>query len=300
MNKIIERTIEEPKQDDFTFQNIQLSENGKNIYLLSRKNFKNKYVYNLKNITESTTNDLELPTQNNNVKNYKVILEDNTLIMAGFNSNRNNDNFDGVHFLKADLSNLKIDKNIYSPFTSQFLFDSYGNRDKKFVPNIKIKELLVNQNGEIFLCGEEQYLAKNSKYQTFCYDDIILCKINNEGKVDWFRNINKKQYETEIDFCSFLSYSYFLKDNELNIFLNTKDKIKNIRDNRIEFRQPSINNFCLYHIKINRDGEYDYNEILDSTENEVPFMISKGVFSDNNMFFIGKKRKTKQLLKITM
>ena len=43
-----------------------------------------------------------------------------------------------------------------------------------------------------------------------------------------------------------------------------------------------------------------FQEILDDKDNEVPFMVSNGAISKNSIFFIGRKGKKKQLLKVML
>ena len=47
-------------------------------------------------------------------------------------------------------------------------------------------------------------------------------------------------------------------------------------------------------------GDFLYKQILSDEENDVPFMVSKGVVIDNSIVFLGRKGKKKQLLKVTL
>ena len=53
-------------------------------------------------------------------------------------------------------------------------------------------------------------------------------------------------------------------------------------------------------IKINLNGDIDYQEILSNEENPVPFMVSKGIVIDNAIYFLGRKGKEKQMLKVIL
>ena len=69
-----------------------------------------------------------------------------------------------------------------------------------------------------------------------------------------------------------------------------------------EWLEPLSERKILNHpiYQINENGDFDYREVLNNEENEVPFMISKGMILDNSVFFLGKKKDNKQLLKIVL
>jgi hypothetical protein len=127
---------------------------------------------------------------------------------------------------------------------------------------------------------------------------VVSIKIDEEGNLLWARNINKRQNGDEVD--SFVSYTSTLINNHVYFFINASDKIKNLENNRIEFRDTRKNKYNLNLIRINQNGDFDYQEILDDEENEVPFMVSYGIKSGNSVFFLGRKGTKKQLLKVSL
>ena len=93
----------------------------------------------------------------------------------------------------------------------------------------------------------------------------------------------------------------FVLNNQNYFFINAKDKIKELSKDRIEFRGVNwLNNSSLYLILVNENGNLVYKEILNGKENEVPFMVSKGIIIDNSVIFLGQKGSKKQLLKVTL
>jgi hypothetical protein len=73
-----------------------------------------------------------------------------------------------------------------------------------------------------------------------------------------------------------------------------------LSNDRIQFGQTSTKRSNLNVIRITPDGNFSFQEILDDKANEVPFMVSDGALSKNSVYFIGRKGKKKQLLKITL
>ena len=130
------------------------------------------------------------------------------------------------------------------------------------------------------------------------YDDIVSARINASGEIVWARNINKRQSTSGDD--SYISYTSTAVDNDAYFFINTGEKVKKLRNDRIQFGQTSTKKSNLNIIRVNQNGDFDYQEILDDKDNEVPFMVSNGVLSGDSVFFIGRKGKKKQLLKVTL
>ena len=127
------------------------------------------------------------------------------------------------------------------------------------------------------------------------FDDIVSVKVSAKGDLIWARNINKRQ--TDNSSFSLASYTSVLNEtNDVFFFINAKEKIREISNNRIQFK--GIGNVNL--IRINQNGDFNYQKILDDDENEVPFMVSNGIKSGNSVFFLGRKGSNKQLLKVTL
>ena len=82
--------------------------------------------------------------------------------------------------------------------------------------------------------------------------------------------------------------------------MNGAEKTKDLGDGRFEFKDVSKNKSNLNLIQIQNNGDLEYQKILDDEENEVPFMVSKGIISGDSVFFLGRKGTKKQLLKVTL
>jgi hypothetical protein len=90
-----------------------------------------------------------------------------------------------------------------------------------------------------------------------------------------------------------------MNDNFSYFFINTGEKINKIKNDRIEFGQIRKNKSNLNVIRINQNGDFDYEEILDDENSSVPFMVSKGAVINDSVLFLGRKGTNKQLLKVS-
>jgi hypothetical protein len=132
------------------------------------------------------------------------------------------------------------------------------------------------------------------------FNDIVSAKINLDGALTWVRNINKSQSVGDPQKIPFISYTSIINEKEVCFFINSDEKVNRISNNRVEFDDVGINKSNINVIRINENGDFDYKEVLNHEENELPFMISKGIVLDNSVFFLGKKGSLKQILKINL
>ena len=118
---------------------------------------------------------------------------------------------DGIFLAMMDATG-KINKykNGYYEFPLEELEKYESGRTKRKMerkddyetPNLKVRNVLVNTDGSIFIVGEIYYVVSttyttgNGYMQTtytYYYEDIIGTKINAAGNVDWVRKIPKQQ-----------------------------------------------------------------------------------------------------------
>jgi len=268
------------------------------------------------------------------VGSLKTLSFKEKLVCIGFYSDIKDKYFGGVSYFEIDPNTLEVRFSKFNPFTEQFLVDKYGKVKDKELKSLKFKNILITAENEIILNAEEAYTTSSGggfsvgmgasgmggtnvggfnyggtnfggvsvgiNYggiyeQTYNHlDDIVSIKISAKGDLIWARNINKRQTG---DGSSFASYTSVLNQtNDVFFFINAKEKIKEISNNRIQFK--GIGNVNL--IRINEKGDFEYQKILDDDENEVPFMVANGIKSGNSIFFLGRKGSTKQLLKVSL
>jgi len=317
MNKKIDRDFTKDTNDrKYFLQNIELSKDGNSIYLLSKsypkelkeKEKGGKYQFEITKFTQDKVESQIFDTQEHFIGSLKTIIKDEKLICIGFYSDEYDKRYKGVAYFELNPSNFAVKKSKFSAFSEQFILDKYGKIKNKELKYLTFKNLLTTDKNELIFNAEESYITTTAgSYNPYggysggrsyySYDDVVSIKIDDEGNLLWSRNINKRQTGDEVD--SFVSYTSALLNNDVYFFINASDKIKNLDDNRIEFRDTRKNKYNLNLIRINQKGDFEYQQILDDEENEVPFMVSNGIKSGNSVFFLGRKGSKKQLLKWT-
>jgi hypothetical protein len=322
LEKIIDNTFtKEIKDRNYIFQNIQLSNSGSAVYLLAKsydKDLRNKkeggkYFFELSKIDAKNQLTQIIDPEQNFIGSLKTFFHNEDLFCIGFYSELTDYRYKGICSFKLDTNSLELKKSKYNLFTEQFFFDKYGKNTEKAVKFLTFRKVFFNNYNEIILNAEEYDKTTQagagagingaagpmSSSTHYSYDDIVIAKLNYDGDMLWARNINKRQSTTDDD-TSYLSYTSTVRNDKTYFFINARDKIKKLKNDRIEFGQIRKNKSNLNVIEVNAAGDFDYREILDDEQNEVPFMVSKGAVIDNTVYFLGRKGKDKQLLKITL
>lgn len=316
LTKNIDHTFKrEIKDKKFKYENIDVSKDGKAIYLLGKvyteekkkKKEGGRYQYELTRVTNNSGKTQVFDTEEHFAASLKTIIFENRLTCIGFYSDKKEYGFKGICYYELDPVSLDIKKTKYNPFTEQFIIDKYGKEKDKELKNLDFRKIIIAQNGDMLFNAEEyyttsHYMAAPNGGGTWRYidhyDDIVSARINPSGEIVWARNINKRQSTSGDN--SYISYTSTAVGNDAYFFINTGEKVKKLSNDRIQFGQTSAKKSNLNIIRVNQNGDFDYQEVLDDKDNEVPFMVSSGVLSGDSVFFIGRKGKKKQLLKITL
>ncbi len=303
------------KDKKFRYENIDVSKDGNTLYLLGKvytpeakkKKEGGKYQYELSRITKDGIKTQVFDSEDHYSASLKTIVFDDRIVCVGFYSDRKDSRYKGLSYFELDPTSLEIRKSKYNPFTEQFMIDKYGKDKDKELKFLSFRGIYVTQSGEIVFNAEEFYITttyvstgNGGGYQRtiYHYDDIVTAKLSASGDLIWARNINKRS-ATDGD-SSYISYSSTIKGDDTYFFINAGEKVKKLSKDRIQFGQTSTKRSNLNIIRVNKSGDFDYQEILDDKDNEVPFMVNFGVEMGDSMYFIGRKGKKKQLLKVTL
>lgn len=302
----------------FQHENIDVSADGNVVYLLGKvytketkeKEEGGKYRYELTRITKSDSKTQVFNVQEHFAASLKVLVKKDRIACVGFYSDRKDTRFKGLCYFDMDPVNLDIATSKFSPFTEQFMVDKYGKNKDRELKNITFRDMFLADNGDIVFNAEEHYVTVSHNMGMngsmgyanyfFNYDDIISARISDGGELLWARNINKRQSTDGSN--PYVSYSSIIKGGNTFFFINTADKVKKLKNERIQFNQKSPNRSNLNVIRIGQNGDFDYQILLADDENEVPFMVMLGAMSkqNNSLYFIGRKGRKKQLLKIAV
>jgi hypothetical protein len=309
-NKKFEKNIIN-NSNQIVHHNIELDESSEIIYLTDKKyldELKNKenggkYRYEIKKITSQDIETCYIDVKNYYIPLLKTYINNHKLYCLGFISNASDFSYNGISFFDLDTKIFQLNNYTFNLFSDQFLIDKYGKVKNKEIKDISLKNVFFNDTNEIIINAEEEYLSESGigiSRTFYNYDDLISIKLSSTGNLLYARNINKTQSTSNKDDVFFISYFSFFKNNKNYFLINTDNKLEKLSNDRIEFKDVGKNKSNLVFISIDENGNFDFSKVLDNESNEVPFMVSKGIFLNNSIVFLGRKGRKKQLLKLKL
>ncbi|SHI86066.1 hypothetical protein SAMN04488096_105134 [Mesonia phycicola] len=304
----------------FNYNSLTIDNNNGDVFFLGKqyegkarkKKGKANYKYKLYKLNAKGTKELSFNTEENFVGSMELINDDNNLVGVGFYSEKNDFRYKGTVYYNINKENFSIQASSFNPFTKQFMIDKYGekrgekvSKKGKELSNLTYRGLHIDDNENVYFTAEEYFVqAHSTKYgttYTYHYNDILACKINSSGKMEWARNINKKQV-TQGKAVDYYSYLSTVKDNRVIILLNGSDKVKKLKDDRIRFDDKRVKKLSLYLVEILPNGDFNYEQLVNNEESKVTYKVSEGVVTDdfNAVVLEGSKGKNTRMIKLTL
>jgi len=136
----------------------------------------------------------------------------------------------------TDVKTYEFPLDIINQYTSDRAQKKNAKKDeedKSDFSNLVLKKLIIQDDGSIVLIGEQSYIASytvfvNGRTETrykYCYNDILISKIDNKGELAWIKKLPKKQIAT--NFKNGLSFAYLNGKNEhYLVFLDNEKNLK--------------------------------------------------------------------------
>jgi len=318
--------VKHTNQDKYSdFQSIDLSDYDGTLFLL-QKNYENEsrkdekkgntnYNYELYKFKDESKQQIKLKESSKFITSLFILPKAKSVSLVGLYSSEGEDYLEGVCHYNLELGDFKINKKSFEPLTEQFYTDKYkkGKAEKsKRIRNLEIRSLIIDEKENIIISAEEFTIvnpnvsrqnmpfpeqSNNSSFikdDVYHYDDILSVKINNDGKILWSRNINKRQIG--IKKSSFVS-AYV--NGSMFYFLN--GNFKELKDDRFEFIQSGLRKSNLYLVSVNEYG-IKYKKLIEDKESRLWYDVQNGIVSLDlkSVIFQGIKKREKQIIKISI
>ena len=326
LNPVFEQTLRKNVADRlFDYNTFEIDDDDGSIYFLGKaypdgrrkKKRKDKanYHFELTRVDTEGESTVRLESGENFIESMQVVLEGDQVVCVGFYGENQEELLHGVCAFDLDNETLEIQSSSFSPFTDQFLTDKYGERKRrkkkakrKGLRNIVFRNIEVLENGDISLNAEE-YIVTTRMVQTgvgagnlhtetiYLFNDIIALRLNQDRSLKWARTINKSQEGLDIT-----SYTSLSVDESTYIFINCSDRIKRLRNDRIEFKDTSAKRSNLYMIHIDEKGDFDYQSIVDDKDSKVYYKVDSGIPNPlkRTVILVGDRKKKGRILRVTI
>lgn len=328
--KIFSKNIEELKQHKI-YPNKTLSQKytrylntsqfkGKVYLLFNLTSNKGENIYRIIELDGEQEKTLDIPLKKNTYELISSKIKNSKLIISGLFSRKRKGGFEGVTNYRVDLESFSVSYQKQSYFFSNKIsnyFKGFFNKNR----SIDIKNICVDENLNTYLICQFYVIRKQQipigipiatigssilitynpvsiKYKL--YDDLLICKMNLDGDLDWnkvieFEKIEKTSSQSNKKDSSIFT---FLFNDKINVFINgyinpKKEKILIKQDKKF-----SKTNF--YNITINNEGYTYLKTVFPNSDSKIIFRAGKMVKSGNLLYNFGQGNMRKQLLKVKL
>ncbi|MDT0606081.1 hypothetical protein [Croceitalea rosinachiae] len=306
----------EVEEKNYAFENIALSNNGDEVYILGKAYFKKnrfkaeerKFQYELIKIGGGVAKTQSFDNPGKFSEGLYPILNYNKLYCVGFYADRKDNRYNGLSFFELNPSSLAILNKKYNPFTQQFMDDKFGRDDEQVINNLVFKNVVLTDENTILFNAEEYFVTTSMqstgagqrvRVERFHYNDIVSAKMDTNGRMIWARNINKAEV-TQGD-GAYTSYSSYTKDGDTYFFISTAaENPQLINGERLVFKQGLTGNRNVFLISLDEIGKLDYEKVIDAKDARLPLMVSKPLIdvNEDELLFYAKRGTKKQLVKV--
>ncbi|GAA4970098.1 hypothetical protein [Algibacter aquimarinus] len=229
---------------------------------------------------------------------------DNQIKLIGFYSDKRAGKIKGTLIFNVNTEDLTITENKSFKLPENVYKDLYSEtRAKKKkdnnaeLSNYYVDYVITDAIGNTYLLAEEFYITdayvsngmNGGGYwlTTFHYNNVLVLKINAEGKLDWGRSIFKRAGNP--------SYGAFVKDNELHVILNSGKNLTEKDDGRVKVSKGWLESTALYDIVFDEIGNVTHNKIQDN-KGKTFYKPYYGIFNGERFITISKSGGKKQFL----
>jgi len=230
----------------------------------------------------------------------------------------------------VELETGDVIKTEYKPLNkdNKFSLQSQKEIDKKskLSNHYKIKEVLANQNGDVFLISEYytvsyRDVSRTMQQQIYTYGSLIVTKINKSGTIEWNTAIKKTQRYTDTQvllaagagsalFFSYIPiskdktvyYSYTAAVGESNLYIVFNDIPANFVDNVMIYKKiKSMKKLVPALVTVDEDGGQRKRRFDNKMTDDVVLRpkISTSVNNHSEILVYSKKKKVDKLIRLS-
>lgn len=275
-------------------------------------------IYRLIELKDENKKTLDIPIATNTYELIATKVKNSELIISGLYSKKVKGGFEGVTYYKIGLNTFSLNVQKQSVFKN----DKIKNYFKGFFRNnrsIDIKNIFLDEDLNTYLVSQFYIIRRQSipigipiatigssvlitfnpisiKYKL--YDDLLMCKINNNGDLDWEKSLEFAEIERTSSRSNKKDSSVFAFFYENNINLLVNGYIKNNAKKVIIKQDKRFSKTKFYNVKIDSTGTMYLKTIFSNKDSDIIFRAGQTVLSDNILYNLGQGNMRKQLLKI--
>ncbi len=245
MELLYEAEFDPPNLNTFSdFNQLLVDDEGTSYYVIERNNRKSKNkthhidVFGYESYTNRPFN-FKINMSGRLTYDVGVTIDNlnHTLIAAGYYSDKVFSKASGSFYLRAPLGDPASATMKFKPFDQTLLetVEGKNKRQKKFLTEIRVKDLIVRRDGGALIVGEKfkrldarlgsgiqqsnHYSGLTSFAADYYFDDIFIVSHHPDGELHWTNFFYKRQYSKN-DRGIFSSYFVMKTPNRLRFLFN--------------------------------------------------------------------------------
>jgi hypothetical protein len=276
---------------------------GKSFYDETKSNIKQEgYNYFLlEKFSETDYSNLKIDFDLVEVPSVKSVVLENNLKLFGFYFDKEDHKKSGISAISINLEMLSFIKkeNLDLPievYTDMLGPDKVEKRKAAHLFNFNIDHLLLDKEKNIYLLAEEFYIVDvpsgiqmGVSTRVTRYDDIIILKFNRNGKLEWGKNILKRDNRP--------SYNAFLKNSNLHVILNSGENLQTLKDKRTKVEKELFEYSALYDFSFSNVG-LEHITKIQNNRNNTYYLPNYGTFTNNKFIMISDSRKKRKFMSL--
>jgi hypothetical protein len=312
MSLVYEKSYQEHEKNHFQFNDVSVEDDG-TVYTLGKLYKSGKsdkrggatnYQFILNKIQpDNDPHTLYINLEDQYINSLSISALNNELHLLGFYSERRTGLMKGGCNFIINKNNFTIASKELYELPLEVYEGIYGDRkgerrkgNSRELKNFSIDYVLNDSEGNTYLLAEEffvrhQYVTTGNgmgyHQTTYHYNDVIVFKFNNSGKLEWGRSIHKRANSP--------SYNAFLKNDQLHIILNSGRRLTEKNDGRTKVSRGFLESTSLYDINISKTGDISYDKIQDNRGNTY-YLPSYGSFENNRFIMTSDRKRKKQFM----
>lgn len=319
-----------PYQDRFFyFEDAKVSNDG-NIYCVGRvdtdiwtdkRQGKPTYSYYVYYLSPNEEKPIEIPLKVDNqfITDLKIgIAPNGDILCAGFYSQKNSFNVEGVFSLTIDGATHKVKQQAMKAIPISTVVENYSEAKQERLEKKEAKgknqelygydldELILKKEGGFVLIGEQFYVTTYQDYNTnsrsytthyrYHFNDIIAVNVDEKGNIIWGEKIGKTQTSTD-DYGHLLSYGLMVDNDKLHFIFNDNKKNVDYDGNGRPIPMTNMNRSTLL-VSLDKKGKESRQLLFTRDESEsyaIP-KVSRQISNDALIMYFqrgGKRRFAK-------
>jgi hypothetical protein len=312
----------------FDIQNVKVDNDG-NAYVLG-KVFKEKRKEKRRGLPNYSYEVIACREGGSAIVQYPVALEDKfltdmqmeiqdaqTIICAGFYSEKGTVSIRGTYFLKVNAATKTITAKSFKEFGLDFIKQNMTEKEaKKAEKKAKqgkdvelfeydLDKLLVGKDGSAILIAEQYFVRSVTMYRMingssssytvnhYFYNDIIAVKIDPSGQIAWAQKVPKTQHTRE-DGGFYSSYAFAIVKGNLCFIFNDNPDNLDLEDNQKAENYKPTKSIPVVAM-LDQKGTLTKKAIFNSQEVDVitvPKVCEQ--ISNSEVIIFGQRKKTQQ------